>query len=111
MASRRKRLRTRAHLLAVAAREIKRVGFEPLTEKHIASAAGITRATLYQYRSNRAYITSGLLGKYWALMRARRPVGIGGKPLTDAIHLANTYSVSLAAKNPRRRVAREILAR
>lgn len=111
MASRRKRVRTRAHLLAVAAREIERVGFESLTVEHIATAAGITRATFYQYYSSRAHITTGLLGKYWALMRARRPVGSGGKSLKDSIHLMNTYSVMLAAKNPRLLAAREILIR
>ena len=111
MASRRKRVRTRAHLLAVAARELERVGYESLTVEHMAQAAGMTRATFYQYYSSRAHITAGLLGKYWALMRARRPIGSTKRSLRESIHRTNSYSVMLASMNPRLLAAKETLSR
>lgn len=111
MASRRKRVRTRALLLAVAARELERVGYEALTVEHVAQAAGMTRATFYQYYSSRAHITAGLLGKYWALMRARRPRGSAKKSLRESIHRTNSYSVMLAAMNPKLLAAKETLSR
>lgn len=111
MASRRKRVRTRALLLAVAARELERVGYDSLTVEHVANAAGVTRATFYQYYSSRAHITAGLLGKYWALMRARRPSGGAKKSLRESIHRTNSYSVMLASMNPRLLAAKEVLSR
>lgn len=108
--SRRKRVRTRAVLLAVAAREIENVGYDSLTMDHLASAAGMVRGTLYLYYHSRADIVKAVLRKYWALMRIHRPRG-GGLSLKASIHRANTYSVMLAAKNPRLLEAREILLR
>ncbi|MEY8828942.1 TetR/AcrR family transcriptional regulator [Sedimentitalea sp. XS_ASV28] len=110
MQKRRKRVRTRAVLLAVAAREIERVGYESLTVDHLANAAGMVRGTFYLYFHSRAHITKAVLRKYWALMRSHRPRG-GGLGLRASIHRANTYSVMLAAKNPRLLAAREILLR
>lgn len=111
MASRRKRVRTRALLLAVAARELERVGYEALTVEHVAQAAGMTRATFYQYYSSRAHITAGLLGKYWALMRARRPTGGARRSLRESIHRTNCFSVMLASMNPNLLAAKETLLR
>ena len=110
MQKRRKKVRTRAALLAVAAREIERVGYEALTVDHLAGAAGMVRGTFYLYFHSRAHITKAVLRKYWALMRIHRPRG-GGLGLRASIHRANTYSVMLAAKNPRLLAAREILLR
>ncbi|SLN71554.1 Bacterial regulatory proteins, tetR family [Falsiruegeria litorea R37] len=110
MEKRRKRVRTRAALLAVAAREIEQVGYDSLTMDHLANAAGMVRGTLYLYYHSRADIVKAVLRKYWALMRIHRPRG-GGLSLKESIHRANTYSVLLAAKNPRLLEAREILLR
>lgn len=110
MEKRRKRVRTRAALLAVAAREIEKVGYDSLTMDHLANAAGMVRGTLYLYYHSRADIVKAVLRKYWALMRIHRPRG-GGLGLKDSIHRANTYSVFLAARNPRLLEAREILLR
>lgn len=110
MQNRRKRVRTRAALLAVAAREIERVGYESLTVDHLANAAGMVRGTFYLYFNSRADITKAVLRKYWALMRINRPRG-GGLGLRGSIHRANTYSVMLAARNPRLLAAREVLLR
>ena len=107
---RRKRVRTRAALLAVAAREIEKVGYDSLTMDHLASAAGMVRGTLYLYYHSLADIVKAVLRKYWALMRIHRPRG-GGLSLKASIHRANTYSVMLAARNPRLLEAREILLR
>ena len=110
MQKRRKRVRTRAALLAVAAREIEKVGYDSLTVDHLANAAGMVRGTFYLYFHSRSDIIKSVLRKYWALMRIHRPRG-GGLPLKDSIHRANTYSVMLAARNPRLLEAREILLR
>jgi len=110
MQKRRKRLRTRAKLLAVAAREIENFGYDSLTVDHLASAAGMVRGTFYLYFHGRAHITKAVLRSYWALMRIHRPRG-GGLGLRDSIHRANSYSVMLAARNPRLLEAREILMR
>lgn len=110
MEKRRKRVRTRAALLAVAAREIEQVGYDSLTMDHLANAAGMVRGTLYLYYHSRADIVKAVLRKYWALMRIHRPRG-GGLGLRASIHRANTYSVMLAARNPRLLEAREILLR
>lgn len=110
MEKRRKRVRTRAALLAVAAREIEAVGYDSLTMDYLASAAGMVRGTLYLYYKSRADIVKAVLRKYWALMRIHRPRG-GGLDMRDSIHRANTYSVMLAARNPRLLQAREILLR
>ncbi|WP_165821461.1 TetR/AcrR family transcriptional regulator [Falsiruegeria mediterranea] len=110
MEKRRKRVRTRAALLAVAAREIEQVGYDSLTMDHLANAAGLVRGTLYLYYHSRADIVKAVLRKYWALMRIHRPRG-GGLGLKASIHRANTYSVMLAARNPRLLEAREILLR
>lgn len=110
MQNRRKRVRTRAALLAVAAREIEAVGYDSLTVDHLANAAGMVRGTFYLYFHSRSDIIKAVLRKYWALMRMHRPRG-GGLGLRGSIHRANTYSVMLAAKNPRLLEAREILLR
>ncbi|TCK99750.1 TetR family transcriptional regulator [Shimia isoporae] len=110
MQNRRKRVRTRAALLAVAAREIEVVGYDSLTVDHLANAAGMVRGTFYLYFHSRSDIIKAVLRKYWALMRVHRPRG-GGLDLKASIHRANTYSVMLAAKNPRLLEARERLLR
>ncbi len=110
MQSRRKRVRTRAALLAVAAREIEAVGYDALTVDHLANAAGMVRGTFYLYFQSRSDIVKAVLRKYWALMRIHRPRG-GSLGLKASIHRANTYSVMLAVKNPRLLEARERLLR
>lgn len=110
MRHRRKRVRTRAALLAVAAREVEAVGYESLTVDHLAKAAGMARGTFYLYFSSRADIVKAVLRKYWALMRAHRPKG-SAADLKSSIHRTNTYSVMLAARNPRLLEAREFLLR
>jgi AcrR family transcriptional regulator len=110
MQKRRKRIRTRAALLAVAAREIEKVGYDSLTVDYLANAAGMVRGTFYLYFHSRSDIIKAVLLKYWALMRIHRPRG-GGLDLRASIHRANTYSVMLAARNPRLLEAREILLR
>jgi len=108
---RRKRVRTRAALLAVAAREIENVGYDSLTVDHLASTAGMVRGTFYLYFHSRADILKDLLRKYWALMRIHRPRGGGSLDLRTSIHRANTFAVMLATRNPGLLEAREILLR
>ncbi|MTI17478.1 TetR/AcrR family transcriptional regulator [Rhodobacteraceae bacterium RKSG542] len=110
LSKRKKRVRTRAKLLAVAAREIEKVGYDSLTIDHLVSAAGMVRGTFYLYFNSRADIIKAVLWKYWALMRIHRPRG-GGLGLRESIHRANSYTVMLAALNPGLLEAREILLR
>ena len=111
MQRRRKRVRTRATLLAVAAREIEKVGYDSLTIDHLVGQAGMVRGTFYLYFSSRSDIVKAVLRKYWALMRIHRPKGGRSIGLQASIHRASTYSVMLAARNPRLIEAREILLR
>lgn len=111
MRKRRKRVRTRAVLLAVAAREIEESGYDSLTVDHIANAAGMVRGTFYLYFHSRSDIAAAVLRKYWALMRACRPRGGSQLSLRASIHRANAYSVKLAARNPGLLAAREVLLR
>lgn len=108
---RRKRIRTKATLLAVAAREIENVGYDALTVDHLAGAAGMVRGTFYLYFHSRSDIIKSVLFKYWALMRIHRPKGGQSLDLRASIHRVNKFSVMLAVKNRRLLEAREILWR
>jgi AcrR family transcriptional regulator len=107
----RKRIRTRATLLAVASRELEKVGYDSLTVDHLVKAAGIVRGTYYLHFSSRADIVKSVLKKYWAIGRAYRPKGGKNLDLKSSIHRTNSYLVALAAHNPRLLEAREILVR
>ncbi|MGB7337129.1 MAG: helix-turn-helix domain-containing protein [Salaquimonas sp.] len=109
--SARKRIRTRAKLLAVSARELEKVGYDSLTVDHLVKAAGIVRGTFYLHFSSRADIVKAILKKYWAIGRIYRPKGGKNLDLKSSIHRTNSYLVALAAHNPRLLEAREILVR
>ena len=111
MRNRRKRVRTRAMLLAVAAREIENVGYDALTVDHIAGAAGMVRGTFYLHFRGRSDILKYVLKKYWALMNIHRPRGGQSMNLHRSIHRVNRYLVMIYAKNTRLLQAREILLR
>lgn len=111
MQARRKRVRTRAKLLAVAARELERVGYEALTVELITSRAGIVRATFYLYFNSKSDIASAVVRKYWALMYARRPRGRGRYSFFQSIHRSNVYMANLAAENANLFAAKHALLR
>lgn len=109
MRKRRKRVRTRAALIAAALRELERVGYEALTVEGISEAAGMTRGTFYLYYRSRSDIMSVIIRFYWALLLKYRPRG-GNRPLQQqSIHRANYFLVHCVAKNAPLLLAREMV--
>ncbi|UYV38113.1 TetR/AcrR family transcriptional regulator [Rhodobacteraceae bacterium D3-12] len=111
MESHRKRVRTRAKLLAVAARELEKVGYEALTVEAITSRAGIVRATFYLYFKSKCDIVSAVIRMYWALMYARLPRGRGRFSFAQSIHRSNAYMVNLSSENSNLFAAKNTLLR
>ena len=110
MHSRRKRIRTRAQLIAVTASQLESLGYDSLTIESVAKEAGLVRGTVYLHFKHKTEMVKAVLRKHWALMRVLRPSG-GELNLFESIHRANTYSVNIALKNPGLLRAREILMR
>ncbi len=109
MRKRRKRVRTRAALIAAAARELERAGFDALTVEGISDAAGMARGTFYLYYSSRSAIASVVMKFYWALVRIHRPRGGFRLSLRESIHRMNNFSAHLAMRNARLLSGRETL--
>ncbi len=109
MRKRRKRVRTKAALIAAAARELERSGFDSLTVEGISEAAGMARGTFYLYYHSRSDIAAAVMKFYWALVRIHRPKGGSKLSLKDSIHRMNTFSANLAKKNARLLSGRETL--
>jgi len=109
MRKRRKRVRTRAALIAAAARELERAGFDALTVEGISDAAGMARGTFYLYYSSRSAIASMVMKFYWALVRIHRPRGGFRLSLRESIHRMNNFSAHLAMRNARLLSGRETL--
>lgn len=109
MRKRRKRIRSRAALIAAAARELERVGYESLTVEGISEAAGMSRGTFYLYYKSRSDIISVVMRFYWFLLTKYRPRGGQETPLNETIHRANSYSVHVVARNSRLLLGRETL--
>lgn len=109
MRKRRKRVRSRAALIAAAARELERVGYDALTVEGISEAAGMARGTFYLYYKNRSEIISVVMRFYWFLLTKHRPRGGSGLSLNGTIHRANSYTVHAVARNSRLLLGREAL--
>jgi len=109
MRKRRKRVRTKAALIAAAARELEKNGFDSLTVEGISEAAGMARGTFYLYFQSRSDIAAAVIKFYWALVRIHRPKGGGRLPLRESIHRMNTFSAYIAMKNARLLSGRETL--
>jgi len=107
----RKRIRTRAQLVAATAREIERTGYDGLTIEGITEAAGMARGTFYLYYSNRTEAATRVFFYYWALIRQRRPKGGVNLTPQQSIHRMNTFSVGMARLNAGLLVGRETLMR
>ena len=98
---RRKRVRTRAALVAAAARELADKGYESLTVEGITEAAGMARGTFYQYYRRRSDIAAVVMRYYWALVRIHRPRGGGGIEARQSVHRVNRFLVHLVRRNAR----------
>lgn len=109
MRKRRKRVRTRAALIAAAARELERVGYEALTVEGISEAAGMARGTFYLYYKSRSEIMSVIMRFYWVLLGKYRPRGGTSLPLEQSVAQANTFLVRAVARNAQLLLARETL--
>ena len=109
MRKRRKRVRSRAALIAAAARELERVGYEALTIEGISEAAGMARGTFYLYYKNRSDIISVVMRFYWFLLAKYRPRGGQELSLNETVHRANHYTVHVVARNSRLLLGREAL--
>ncbi len=96
---RRKRVRTKAALIAAAASELERNGFDSLTVEGISEAAGMARGTFYLYYHKRADIAAAVMKFYWALVRIHRPKGGASLDLRESIHRMNNFSAKVAMKN------------
>ena len=107
----RKRIRTRAQLVAATARQIEYHGFDGLTVEGITEAAGMARGTFYLYYSNRTEAATRVIFYYWALIRQRRPKGGVNLSPQQSIHRLNTYLVGMAQLNAGLLIGREALMR
>ncbi len=107
----RKRIRTRAQLVAATAREIERTGYDGLTIEGITEAAGMARGTFYLYYNNRTEAATRVFFYYWALIRQRRPKGGVNLTPQESIHRMSTFSVGMARLNAGLLVGRETLMR
>lgn len=109
MHKRRKRVRSKAALIAAAARELEKNGFDSLTVEGISEAAGMVRGTFYLYYRSRSDIAAAVIKYYWALVRMYRPKGGAKLGLRDSVHRMNNFSANLAMKNARLLSGRETL--
>jgi AcrR family transcriptional regulator len=109
MRKRRKRVRTKAALIAAAASELEKTGFDSLTVEGISDAAGMARGTFYLYYRKRSDIAAAVMKFYWALLRIHRPKGGARLDLRESIHRMNNFSARVAMKNARLLSGRETL--
>lgn len=109
MRKRRKRVRTKAALIAAAARQLEEHGFDSLTVEGISEAAGMARGTFYLYYHSRSDIAAAVIKFYWALIRIHRPKGGSKLSLKESIHRMNIFAANLARKNARLLSGRETL--
>jgi len=98
MRRRPKRARTRARLVACAAREIATKGYEGLTIEGICAAAGMARGTFYLYYGHRSEIAIAVFRMFWALVYRRRP-RLRGRSLADRIRVTNAFYLAVYSRN------------
>ncbi len=106
-----KRRRTRLKLIAAAAAELDRVGYDEMTVEGIVDAADVARGTFYTYYRSKAAVTVVIIRIYSFLIRWTRPIGGGALPPFQAILRMNRFYVSTYAKNARLQTSRETLMR
>jgi len=98
MRRRPKRARTRARLIACAAREIATKGYEGLTIEGICAAAGMARGTFYLYYSHRSEVAIAVFRMFWTLVYRRRP-RLRGRSLADRIRVTNAFYLAVYSRN------------
>lgn len=98
MRRRPKRARTRARLVACAAREIATKGYEGLTIDGICAAAGMARGTFYLYYAHRSEIAVAVFRMFWTLVYRRRP-RLRGRSLADRIRVTNVFYLAVYSRN------------
>lgn len=98
MRRRPKRVRTRARLIACAAREIATKGYEGLTIEGICAAAGMARGTFYLYYAHRSEIAVAVFRMFWTLVYRQRP-RLRGRSLADRIRVTNVFYLAVYSRN------------
>ncbi len=93
-----KRARTRAQLLASAAREIAEGGYDRLTIDNICQNAGLARGTFYLYFKHRSDIAVAVIRLFWAHVHVRRP-RLKNAELKDRVAATNLYYLQNYAMN------------
>lgn len=106
-----KRIRTRAQILAAAAREMELAGYEALTVERIAAATGMAHGTFYRYFTNRSAVASAIIMRYMALVRRNRPRAIVAATPFQRIHAYHRYYTANYAANAAMLTGREALMR
>ena len=93
-----KRVRTRARILAAAARELAARGHEGLTVDGICAAAEMARGTFYLYYADRSKIAVAVYRMFWAAVYQLRP-RMRGRSLNERIRITNAFYLALYARN------------
>jgi AcrR family transcriptional regulator len=106
-----KRVRTRAQILAAAAREMELAGYEALTVERIANASGMAHGTFYRYFDNRSDVASAIIKRYMALVRRNRPRASKAQTPFQTIHAYNRYYTANYIANAAMLRGREALMR
>ncbi|MEZ5664226.1 MAG: TetR family transcriptional regulator [Burkholderiaceae bacterium] len=106
-----KRLRTRAQIIAAAARQMERLGYENLTVEVITESLGIARGTFYLHFRDRSHVATTVIRIYLALRARCRPRGGRSLPIREALLRLNRYYVAVYARNVQLLHVRELLTR
>jgi AcrR family transcriptional regulator len=99
MAHRPKRARTRAALIAAAAKEMERSGIAGLTVARIADLAGTAHGTFYLYFADKLEAAMTVRRLYNAAVRLFRPHGSGGLTAFEGIVRMNRFYIRSYANN------------
>lgn len=106
--SRPKRARTRAQILASAARELTESGYDRLSIDAICQNAGMARGTFYLYFKHRSDVAIAVCRLFWAFVHVRRP-RLKGATLRERVAVTNFYYLQTYAKNARLLMAQNTL--
>lgn len=93
-----KRARTRSRILAAAARELSAKGYDGLTVDGICAQADMARGTFYLYYGDRSKVAATVYRTFWATAYRLRP-RLREQSLKQRVEVANTYYLTLYAKN------------
>ena len=93
-----KRARTRAKILAAAARELASKGYEGLTVEAVCAGADMARGTFYLYYADRSKVAAAVYRMFWTTVYKLRP-RLRGRSLDERIGVTNSFYLALYACN------------